>query len=326
MTLDSLFLQNLFSPPLLFFVLGCIATLLKTDLEIPEPIGKLLSLYLLMAIGFKGGVALAANELGLEALTGLFLALLLSVTVPLYVFFILRRSMSPADAAATAATYGSISAVTFVACTSYLDAADIAWNGYLVAAMALMESPAIILGLLLFRLQQSDSTEPLNFKPLLRESFLNSSVFLILGSLAVGWISGERGKAQLAPFVDELFVGVLCLFLLDMGIVAVRRLMDLNTSAAKNLSRLFLFGISLPLLNAGLALTLVTLADLSLGDALLLTVLGASASYIAVPAAMRLALPEANPSLYLTMSLAVTFPFNLLIGIPLYHQILLRIL
>lgn len=324
--MDTLFLQNLFSPPLLFFVLGCLATILRTDLEIPEPIGKLLSLYLLMAIGFKGGVALNTSTLGLEALTGLFLALLLSVTVPLYVFFILRRTMSAADAAATAATYGSISAVTFVACTSYLDSAEIAWNGYLVAAMALMESPAIILGLLLFRLQSTDSNTTFDLKPLLRESFLNSSVFLILGSLVIGWISGERGKAQLAPFVDSLFIGVLCLFLLDMGIVAMRRLMDLGSGAGKNLTRLFGFGIALPLLNAGLALGLVTLADLSLGDALLLTVLGASASYIAVPAAMRLALPEANPSLYLTMSLAVTFPFNLLIGIPLYHQILLRIL
>ena len=329
--MDSLFLANLGSPPLLFFFLGAAAALVRSDLSIPTQVAKFLSLYLLLAIGFKGGVALATSPPDAGLLGGLVAALLLACAVPLYTFFLLRRRMPVADAAAVAATYGSVSAVTFVTCASYLDSSGIAWSGYLVAAMALMESPAIIIGLLLYRLANGQATQgadaTINWRELLREACLNGSVFLILGSLLIGWITGVRGMDQVKPFVSELFVGMLCLFLLDMGIVAARRLQELRSPAgraagAAPLSTLLAFALLLPLVNALLAGTLALLVGLPEGDALLLTVLGASASYIAVPAAMRLALPEANPGTYLPMSLAITFPFNLLLGIPLYHLLL----
>ena len=326
--MESLFLANLSSPPLLFFFLGAAAVLARSDLEIPTQVAKFLSLYLLFAIGFKGGVAL--SESPLDATVGLVMlaALLLAAAVPVYMFFLLRRRVPVADAAAIAATYGSISAVTFVTCTSYLDAAGIPWSGYLVAAMALMESPAIIVGILLYRLYSGDTNNrdgATDWRELLREACLNGSVFLIIGSLLIGWFTGPAGMAQIGPFVSELFIGVLCLFLLDMGIVAARRLQDLRLGQrSQGLSSpvLAAMALLLPLINGTLAGGVALLLGLAEGDALLLTVLGASASYIAVPAAMRLALPEANPSIYLPMSLAITFPFNLLIGIPAYHQVL----
>lgn len=321
--MESLFLSNLSSPPLLFFILGAASVLFRTDLEIPDQIAKFLSLYLLMAIGFKGGVALSKSELGYDVLSGLGVAFALSVIVPFYVFFILKRFMSAADAAATAATFGSISAVTFVTSTSYLDANGVDWSGYLVAAMALMETPAIMIGLVLFQLYRTaGAPAEVNGSELIRESLLNGSVFLIVGSLFIGWISGGEGMTAVSPFLDELFIGILCLFLLDMGIVAMRRLKNLARSKTDiGIGQLFVWGLLFPIVNAMLALGLVALFNVPEGDAMLLIVLSASASYIAVPAAMRLALPEANPGVYLSMSLGITFPFNLLIGIPLYHQL-----
>lgn len=334
--MDGPFLANLGSPPLLFFFLGAAAALLRSDLEIPTQVAKFLSLYLLLAIGFKGGTALASSPPDAAVLGSVVAAILLACVVPLYTFYFLRRRLSVADAAAIAATYGSVSAVTFVTCTSYLDGSNIAWGGHLVAAMALMESPAIVIGLLLYRLAtdggaQGAGAAPFSWRELLREAFLNGSVFLILGSMLIGWITGPQGMSQVQPFVKELFTGMLCLFLLDMGIVAARRLQELRTAMGTNqaptvtpLRVLVGFALILPLANAVLGGTLALLAGLPEGDALLLTVLGASASYIAVPAAMRLALPEANPGIYLPMSLAITFPFNLLLGIPLYHLLLQR--
>jgi len=329
--LDSLFLINLGSPPLLFFFLGAAAAFLRSDLEFPAQVAKFLSLYLLFAIGFKGGVALAEGSLDARAWGSLAAAIGLASIVPVYAFYILRRRLGVADAAALAATYGSISAVTFVTATSYLDTNGIAWGGHLVAAMAIMESPAIIIGILLFRLysrpaNQEDRVAGIDWRELGRESCLNGSVVLIVGSMLIGWFTGTRGMVQLAPFVSDLFTGMLCLFLLDMGIIAARRLRDLRMGRATLSTQagapfLLAFGLLFPLFNGLIAATLAWLIGLPEGDALLLTVLGASASYIAVPAALRLALPEANPSLYLPMSLAVTFPFNLLIGIPLYHQL-----
>ena len=332
--MDTLFLTNLGSPPLLFFFLGAAAVMLRSDLEIPTQIAKALSLYLLFAIGFKGGVALSESSLDASVGRGLLAALGLAIVVPLYVFYLMRRRLPVADAAAVAATYGSVSAVTFVTCTSYLDLNQVPWSGYLVASMAIMESPAIIIGILLYRLHsrapgsQTDSnSNGFNWRELVREACLNGSVFLIIGSMIIGFIAGPRGVAQLHPFVSELFTGLLCLFLLDMGIVATRRLQDLRASNSSiSVPQLAGFALVLPLANAALAGTLAWLLELGEGDALLLTVLGASASYIAVPAAMRLALPEANPSIYLPMSLAITFPLNLTIGIPLYHQILRSVL
>lgn len=302
---------------------------MRSDLEIPAAVAKFLSLYLLFAIGFKGGVALSESTLDASALSVLLAAVVLASLVPVYAFYLLRLRLGVADSAAIAATYGSISAVTFVTGISYLDAQAVPWNGYLVAAMALMESPAIIIGILLFRLhgdaaQQADTNGQGQWSSLMRESLLNGSVFLILGSMVIGWITGPAGMSQVEGVVQDLFIGLLCLFLLDMGIVAARRLTQLSQNAGAAGGQLpFLMGFALlmPLVNACIGAAVGWQLGLSEGDALLLTILAASASYIAVPAAMRLALPEANPSLYLPMSLAVTFPFNLLVGIPLYHQL-----
>ncbi|HEY5646121.1 MAG TPA: sodium-dependent bicarbonate transport family permease, partial [Pseudomonadales bacterium] len=234
-------------------------------------------------------------------------------------------------------TYGSVSAVTFVTTTSYLDAAGIAWSGYLVAAMALMESPAIIIGILLYRLFRENGkaegrSAGIDWRELTRESMLNGSVFLLMGSMLIGWITGPAGMLQVKGLVGDLFIGILCLFLLDMGIVAARRLQEFNAGSARRAASgavltmapgtIIGLALVLPLVNATIGGALALLLGLDEGDALLLTVLAASASYIAVPAAMRLALPEANPGMYLPMSLAVTFPLNLIVGIPGYHLLI----
>ncbi len=319
MELD-LFVSNLLNPPVLFFFLGIAAVLCRSDLEIPNPITKALSLYLLFAIGFKGGYALNQSGLNAEVVIALLVAILLATVVPLYAYWILRRRLSVADASAIAATYGSISAVTFITASAYLEKLGIDYSGYLVAAMALMESPAIIIGVMLYRRYRDSTGDDGNtsdWGELFRDAFFNGSVFLILGSMVIGALTGDNGMTALKPFTSELFTGVLCLFLLDMGLVAARRLSDLARGG------LFLSGFSivLPLFNAVLATVCARLIGMSEGDALMLIVLAASASYIAVPAAIRLAIPDANPSLYVPMSLAITFPFNITIGIPLYHMI-----
>ncbi len=315
------FLSNLSSPPLLFFFLGAAAVAARSDLEIPNQIAKFLSIYLLFAIGFKGGVALAEATFSSTILLTLATAMALSALLPLVCFMVLRRKLPVADAAATAATYGSVSAVTFVTAAGYLDVMNIDWGGHMVAAMALMESPAIIVGLLLYRRYSGDADQPMeafSWSSLLREACLNGSIFLIVGSMLIGWISGPAGMSQIGSFVNELFLGVLCLFLLDMGIVAARRLQDLRSNPAA-LAIIVPAALLLPLFNGAVGLLAAWVLQLSEGDALLLVILSASASYIAVPAAMRLVLPQANPGTYLPMSLAVTFPFNILLGIPLYH-------
>ena len=326
----SAFLGNLGSPPLLFFFLGVMAVAVGSDLEIPGQVAKALSLYLLFAIGFKGGVALAESSIDTGMLVTLLAAIVLSALIPVYTFFLMRGRMSTADAAAIAATYGSVSAVTFVTAAGYLDIQGVGWSGYLVAAMALMESPAIIVGILLYNhygKRGTASASLFSWKQLVNESLFNASVFLILGSMFIGWITGSAGMSQVEPLVKDLFLGLLCLFLLDMGIVAARRFRD-SRQAAEGLAagqplRLMLAAaVGMPVLNAALALGVAWLLGLSEGNALLFIVLVASGSYIAVPAAMRLALPEANPGTYLTMSLAITFPFNLLIGIPTYHAMI----
>lgn len=324
----SAFLSNLSSPPLLFFFLGIAAVLVRSDLEIPAQIAKSLSLYLLFAIGFKGGVAISESTIDTTMLLTLLSAVTLSALIPVYTFVLLRRWFPLADAAAIAATYGSVSAVTFVTATGYLDMLGIDWSGYLVAAMALMESPAIIVGIVLYKYyggqQQRAAVQPVSWGALLREALFNGSVLLILGSMLIGWITGADGMQKVEPLVKDLFLGLLCLFLLDMGIVAARRFGDLpasrsGQSAGRSMRPLLAAALLLPAINALVGLAVAVYLGLSEGNALLLVVLAASASYIAVPAAMRLALPEANPGSYLTMSLGITFPLNLLIGIPAYH-------
>lgn len=313
----SLVISNFLNPPILFFFLGVTAVLVKSDLEIPAPIPKLFSLYLLLAIGFKGGVELAKSGVSQAVILTLVLAIMMSALVPVYTFFILRLKFDPYNSAAIAATYGSISAVTFITASSFLSALKIPFDGYMVAALALMESPAIIVGLImvnLFAYKKGESSET-NWPEVLQEAFLNSSVFLLVGSLLIGVLTGEHGEEVLKPFTTDIFYGVLTFFLLDMGLVAARRIKDLQKTGAF----LIAFAILIPLFNAAIGLLIARSINMPQGNALLFTVLCASASYIAVPAAMRMTVPEANPSLYISSALAVTFPFNILIGIPLYQ-------
>ncbi|MBM4264907.1 MAG: sodium-dependent bicarbonate transport family permease [Deltaproteobacteria bacterium] len=319
---ESNILQNFLSPPVLFFFLGLLATLAGSDLEIPQPLPKFLSLYLLLAIGFKGGLELHHSGLNTDVLFALGAAMIMAIVVPLYSYFILRIKLSVYDAAAIAATYGSISAVTFITAISYLNNLGISYGGHMVAAMALMKSPAIVIGVILVRgFSQSTNGNGFAWKPIIHEAFFNGSVFLIIGALVIGLATGDEGAKALKPFTDDIFKGMLSFFLLDMGIVAAKRLGDLGSN------RWFLtgFGVLMPVANAILAIFIARLLGLSEGDALLFAILCASASYIAVPAAMRLAVPQANPSLYVAMALAITFPFNIIVGIPLYHSLIERL-
>ncbi len=311
----SLIVSNILNPPVLFFFLGMTAVFVKSDLEIPAPVPKLLSLYLLFAIGFKGGVELVKSGVTQDVVLTLLAAMLMACLVPIYTFFILKLRLDTYDAAAIAATYGSISAVTFITASAFLDELGIAFDGYMVAALALMESPAIIVGLILvslFTIEQGK--RDFSWPEVLQEAFLNSSVFLLVGSLIIGVLTGEHGWQVLEPFTQGLFYGVLTFFLLDMGLVAARRIKDLQKTGIF----LIAFAILIPILNAGVGLGIARVIGLAEGNALLFSVLCASASYIAVPAAMRMTVPEANPSLYVSTALAVTFPFNIIVGIPLY--------
>jgi len=316
--LESLF-SNLASAPVLFFLLGALACAVKSDLDIPQPIPKFLSLYLLMSIGLKGGVALGESGFGWEVVAGVGAGVVLSFAVPVWTFFLLRSRMGVVNAAGVAATYGSISAVTFIIASSFLQQRGVAYGGHMVAAMALMESPAIIMGILLanwFRKPGEGDTgkRDIPWGKLLHEAAVNSAVFMLLGSMAVGLLIGREGFADIAPFAATPFKGMLCLFLLDMGLVASRRL---NVLQQQGLSAVG-FSLVAPPFHAKIGIMFAWLLRLGPGDALLLAVLAGSASYIAVPAALRLSLPKANPSIYLPMSLGLTFPFNVIAGIPLY--------
>lgn len=318
-------MMTLSDPAILFFLFGLLAGFFKSNLEIPQQISSFLSLYLLMALGLKGGFALAKTGFSNDVLTSLGCAVGLAIAVPLIAFQILKRLVPHFDAAAIAATYGSVSAVTFITATQILDHQGITFGGHMAAAMALMESPAIIIAIIFanqIRHRQAlasgqSSAIPahsLSIKKLLHESFTDGAQLLLFGSLIIGMINGEAGQDMMRPFSVDLFKGLLAFFLLDMGLLAAR-----NVPGLKNQSPwVFGFGIIGPLFHASLALLLASLCGLSLGDSILLMVLASSASYIAVPAVVRYAIPEANPSLYIGMSLALTFPLNLIFGIPLY--------
>lgn len=318
MSLD-LVLATLLSPIVLFFVLGLAAALMRSHMTIPEAFAKGLAIYLMMAIGLKGGVEMSKTALTPEIFGIAAVALVLSFATPFLSYMLLRftSKVSRIDAAAIAGHYGSISIVTFVAATQALALAGIVTSGYMVAMAALMEVPAIMSALILAQRGMKKSGEVAGSEKgeLMREVFLNASVVVLVGALAIGWISGEPGMEKISPFFVAPFQGVLCLFLLDMGLNAGRGLRrgwrQLDTGALS-------FGISMPLISAAITTLICWSMGLSVGDAALLITLAASASYIAVPAAMRLALPKAQPSIYLTLSLGVTFPFNLTLGIPLY--------
>ncbi len=309
--------QNLLSPMVLFFALGFLAALVRSDLAIPEAVAKGLSIYLLLAIGFKGGAGVAEAGASASLVFALLAGIVLSAVIPLIAFAILRAisSLDRTDAAAVAAHYGSISVVTFVAATSMLTVRGIPFEGYMVAVAAAMEAPAIVTALLLVgREAAREEGEGLDAS-LLREVLLAGSIVLLVGAFAIGWITGPAGLAEIEAFIVDPFKGVLCLFLLDMGLIAGR---GIRQGAGVLTVPIVLFGIGMPLIGAALGLSAAVLLGLSQGGAAVLATLAASASYIAVPAAMRVALPEANPSLYLTLSLGVTFPFNLVFGIALY--------
>lgn len=309
---------NLLSPAVLFFALGIVAAVLRSDLKFPEALYVTLTIYLLIALGFKGGVAV--HEAGLRAVVlPAIAAAILGAIIPLWVYPLLRFAgkFRPVDAAAIAAHYGSVSAVTFITATNYLKGISVPYENYATAFLAVMESPAIVVGVLLGKLalERGGAFTGESLGGLLREAVLGRSVFLLVGALVVGALCGPAGMAKVESFFLTPFQGVLALFLLEMGLVAGRRLGDLKKVGP------FLVGcgIVLPVLHGMLGVLLGKFAGLSLGGTTLMGVLAASASYIAAPAAMRLSLPEANPALYLTPSLAVTFPFNITVGIPLYY-------
>lgn len=314
-------MQSLLDPAILFFVFGVLAGAVRSNLEIPPAIAKFLSLYLLMALGLKGGFALAQAGFNPEILLGIGAAMAMAVIVPLMGYAFLRRHVSRLDAAAVAACYGSVSAVTFVTATQFLTSAGLAPGGHMTVAMVLMESPAIIVAVLLanaIRKERGvDGSPDLRIGHILHESFTDGAQMLLLGSMVIGYLSGETGKAVMQPFSGDLFKGMLAFFLLDMGLMVAR-----NFREARKASPVLLAYAGLaPLVHASIALGLATVLGMPVGDAVLLMVLSASASYIVVPAVLRYAIPEANPALYFGLSLGVTFPFNILLGIPLYTQV-----
>jgi hypothetical protein len=314
----NLLVENLTNPTLLFFVLGVIASFVKSDLEIPASTSKFISLYLLFSIGFKGGQELAHSGLNAEILVTLLLAIAFAVVIPVFTFFILKRKCSIENAGAIAATYGSVSAVTFVTATQFLDSIKIPYGGHMVAAMALMEAPAIIIGVMLMRKFSKEGSGTHNLRSIIHESLTNGSVFMIVGSLIIGIVADGKGAEGIRPFTTDIFKGFLAIFLLEMGMVAARRF-----AAFRNYGLFVtLFAVVVPLFNGLSAILITHYLDIHPGNRLLIAVLAASASYIAVPAAMRQAAPRADPGLYIPMALGVTFPLNITIGLPLYWMVL----
>lgn len=333
-------MNSFLDPAILFFAFGVLAGALKSNLEIPQSISRFLSLYLLMALGLKGGFALAKSGLTPEVATSLACAIALAIAIPALGFVLLKRFVSAFDAAAIAATYGSVSAVTFITAVQYLESHGIAYGGHMAAAMALMESPAIVLavvaanvlrqraaasavvvvqgGAAALRGSPAPGLPPvLPLGRVLHESLTDGAQLLLLGAMVVGLLSGDSGQASMQPFSGDLFKGMLAFFLLDMGLLTARNLGQLKGTSP----RLLAYAIVAPLVHAGLALALSVMTGMSVGNGALLMVLAASASYIAVPAVLRHAMPEAKPSLYFGMSLGLTFPFNILLGIPLYASV-----
>jgi len=317
MDLHLLF-DNLTNPALLFFFLGIIAVQLKSDLEIPPNSSKFISLYLMFSIGFKGGLELSHSNLDMEILWSLLFGVFLALFVPIYTYFILRRKFSVANSGAIAAAYGSVSAVTFVTAVSFLEIEQIEFGGHMVAVMALMEAPSIIIGVLLMSYFQKDKKNKINLSGVLHHSLTNGSVLLIMGSLVIGFLASDQQARGIEPFTTDIFKGFLAVFLLDMGITSGKKLGDF----LKKGWFAFFFAIIVPILNGCIVAMVSSIFTDSVGNRFLFAILAASASYIAVPAAMRLAAPKANPSLYLPMALAITFPFNITLGMPLYLYII----
>ena len=313
MNLNLLF-DNLTNPALLFFLLGIIAVKLKSDLEIPPNSSKFISLYLLFSIGFKGGQELAHSHFTVEIVWSLFFGILIALIIPIYTYFLLRRKFNVFDSGAIAAAYGSVSAVTFVTAASFLEIQHMTFSGHMVAVMALMEAPAIIVGVILIRLFDDKKEVNTSILSIVKHSFTNGSVLLILGSLIIGLLASDEQAIGIKPFTNDLFKGFLAIFLLDMGIVSGKKLNDFLKSGWFAVA----FAIVVPLFNGCLVAFISQLVTNDIGNRFMLSILAASASYIAVPAAMKIAVPKANPGLFLPMTLAITFPLNITLGMPIY--------
>ncbi|MFN7674751.1 sodium-dependent bicarbonate transport family permease [Flavobacterium sp.] len=318
MNLDLL-LDNLTNPALLFFLLGIIAVQLKSDLEIPPNSSKFISLYLLFSIGFKGGQELAHSHFNLEIIWSALFGILIAVVIPFYSFFILKRKFSFENAGAIAAAYGSVSAVTFVTAVSFLEIQKYTFSGHMVAIMALMEAPAIIVAVILMRLYNKKETNSTNLSSVIKHSLTNGSVLLILGSLVIGFLASDQQAMGIKPFTTDIFKGFLAIFLLDMGVVSGKKLDVFFKSGWFPV----LFALIIPLLNGASIAYLSQLVTSNVGNRFMFSILAASASYIAVPAAMKIVAPKANPGLFLPMALAITFPFNITFGMPIYLSIIL---
>lgn len=315
----NLLLDNLTNPALLFFLLGIIATRLKSDLEIPPNSSKFISLYLLFSIGFKGGQELAHSHFDLEIIYSAIFGVFIAIIIPVYCFFILKRKFSIENSGAIAAAYGSVSAVTFVTAISFLEIQKYTFSGHMVAIMALMEAPAIIIGVILMKIFNKNEVIKTKMKSVIKHSLTNGSVLLILGSLLIGYLASDQQAMGIKPFTTDIFKGFLAIFLLDMGILSGKKLNVFIKSGWFPV----VFAIIIPLINGSLVALLSQLVSNEIGNRFLFAILAASASYIAVPAAMKIVAPKANPGLFLPMALAITFPFNITFGMPIYLSIIL---
>jgi hypothetical protein len=313
----QILISNLSNPSLLFFILGVLAVKLKSDLEIPPTSAKFIALYLMISIGFKGGQELSHSEFTTGIFWALAFGVLLSASIPFYTFFILKRKLGVPNAAAIAAAYGSISAVTFVAAAAFLEVQGVSFGGHMVAVMALMEAPAIVSSMILLRKYTPSKSEG-GLKKIIIHAFTNSSVLLILGSLVIGLIADEKQAEGIKPFITDIFKGFLAVFLLDMGITSGRKLKAFFKTGYFS----SLFATLVPLINGVVVAYISQWVSPEVGDRLIFAILAASASYIAVPAAMKLSNPDADEGLYVPMALAVTFPFNLTLGMPIYWMII----
>ena len=314
----QLLIDNLTNPALLFFFLGMLEVRLKSDLEIPSNSSKFISLYLLFSIGFKGGQELSHSNLDAEIFWSLLFGVILALIVPFYTFFLLRRKLGVYNAGAIAAAYGSVSAVTFVTAVSFLEMHRIPFGGHMVAVMALMEAPSIVIGVLMISLFDKSTETRASCSSLVKHALTNGSVLLILGSLIIGFLASDAQAEGIKPFTTDIFKGFLAVFLLDMGITSGKKLKSFLDEGWFPL----LFALTIPLINGSLVAMISDVLTESEGNRLLFSILAASASYIAVPAAMKMAVPKANPGLYIPMALAITFPLNITLGMPLYLSII----
>lgn len=318
MNLNLLF-ENLTNPALLFFILGIVSVLLKSDLAIPDNTSKFIALYLLFSIGFKGGQELSHESFDRALVIKLLFGFALSLCIPLYTFFILKKKFNIYDAAAIAAAYGSVSAVTFVTAVTYVELKGLHVSGHMVAIMALMEFPAIIISIVLMSF--FDKQKEKNLGMLVKHALTNGSVILILGSLIIGLLANPLQAEGIRPFTTDIFKGFLSIFLLNMGIVSGGKLKYLFNNGISP----FLFAIFIPLLNGSIVAYLSHFLMTDISDQFIFSILAASASYIAVPAAMKIAAPKSNPGLFIPMALAITFPVNITIGMPLFFFIITNI-